>query len=277
MNKYKKLEHLIRQELIDFGCNKLVTFDNLEKLDRREQRFKLTPHYHLKELLIYFFSVLTRLVLPCKRDIVIYDNFDNKGNDEGLERFYQKVRKGHNLTPHLSKLVFELDQGRLNDPMLSEWGIYHFHIPVNDGKKFFVNRTNQLLFAIVTQTEFVPIDIQPHANETGTYEPWVDVDIFEKLEKHYPQAIQHLKQRAGLQPLTFEQRKALRRKNGNTYVITNSGNEYIPPGFGSVASGHPMQVITKVDQNMWFLEHHLKDTDEIAFDESFNLIARNTL
>lgn len=277
MDKYQQLESLIRQELIGFGCQKLVTFDKLEKLDRRDERFKLTPHYHLNELLIYFFSVLTRLVLPCKRDVIVYDDFDNKGQDMGIKRLYEKVKEGHSVIPHLSKFVFELDQGRLNDPMLSEWGIYHFHIPENDGRKYFVNRTNQLLFAIVTQTEFVPLDVQPHVNELGTYEPWIDVDIFEKLERYYPQAIQHLKQREGVRPLTFEQRRALRRKNGNTNVITNSGNEYAPPSFGSAASGHPIQVIIKVDQIMWSLEHHLKDTDEIVFDANYNLITKNAL
>jgi hypothetical protein len=277
VDKYQQLENLIRQELIGFGCKKLVTYDKLEKLDRRDERFKLTPHYHLNELMIYFYSVLTRLVLPCKRDVIIYDGFDNKVQDTGLERLYEKVKEGHNLIPHLSKLVFELDQGRLNDPMLAEWGIYHFHIPDNDGNKFFVNRTNQLLFAIVTQTEFIPLDIQPHDNELGTYEPWVDVDIFEKLERYYPQAIQHFKQREDVQPLTFEQRRALRTKNGNTNVITNSGNEYVPPSFGSTASGHPMSVITKVYHNMLLLKHDLNDIDEIVFDANYNLIARNAL
>lgn len=277
VNKYQKLENLIRQELKSLGCKKLVSFDKLEKLDRRKEQFKLAPHYHLNELVIYFFSVLTRLVLPLKRDVIVYDGFDNKGQDTGLEMLYEKVRNGQNVIPHLSTLVFEVDQGRLNDPMLSEWGIFHFHIPENEGSKFFVNRTNYLLFAIVTQTEFVPLDIQPHADELGTYEPWVDVDIFEKLERYYPRAIQHLKQREGVQPLTFEQRRTLRKKGYNTSVITNSGNEYVPPGFGSTVSGHPMSVIRKVDQTMLWLEHKFKDTDDIVFDSNYNLTVRNAL
>ena len=277
VDKYQQFENLIRKELKLLGCQKSVTFSKLEKLDSREEKFKLAPHYHLNELAIYFYSVLSRLIFPLKRDVVVYEGFDDKGQSRGLERFYEKVKAGQNIVPHLSKLVFEMDQGKLNDPMLAEWGIFHFHIPESDGNKFFVKRTNHLLFAIVTQNELVPLDIQPHSNELGTYEPWVDVDIFEKIERYYPQSIQHLKQRDGVSPLTFEQRRTLRRKGYNTSVITSSGNEYASPGLGSTSSGHPMPVIMKVDQNMMCLEHIIKETDEIMFDSNYNITTRNAL
>lgn len=157
--------------------------------------------------------------------------------------------------------------------MLNEWSIYHFHIPPSDGIGSFVIRSNDLLFAILTEDHFIFLDIQPHSDKTGTYEPWVDVGIIEKIEEHYPELLEQYYVGDGRTPLTPEQRKNLRSRNANTNIITTNGKEYRIPGCGTVAAGLPVNAIIKGDMARKFIESLSGDSSlKLAFDADFNLV-----
>lgn len=269
-------EKLIRGELLNLGCNRQLTDNQLKRSDRRDQSITDSlKDYELSLLSQFFYSVVNRLFVTEPREIVEYSNFDYKGNDVGITRLKKKIIEGDNLVPHLSKRIFEVDQARMNDPMLNEWGIYHFHVPDIDGNGWFVKRTDDLLFAIVTEGQFIFIDINTHSSTTGTYEPWADLNIIEKIEDHYPELLSQYYVGDGKTPLTSEQRQNLRVKNCNTNIITTKGREYRHPGLGTVSAGLPIQSIVYSDMAMDLvdrLEEANKNSGLLLFDGSYRLI-----
>lgn len=277
MDLKKQYELLMRSELKALGCNKQFTDEQLNKKDRRDSSFKSGNDYELFLLSNLFYSVVYRLFKQKPRQVVKYQGFDDKGNLAGIQNLERKIASGESLAPHLSKYIFDIDQARNNDPMLNEWSVYHFHIPPSDGNRSFVTRSKGLLFAIVTDDQFIFLDVQPHSDSTGTYEPWVDISIIEKIESNYPDLIQPYYLGDGRTPLTNEERKNLRARNGNTNIITTSGKEYRIPGCGSVSAGLPVNSIGQGDIATRFIDDILhngsSDSVTLSFDENYQLVA----
>lgn len=275
MDLKAQYEQLMRSELRSLGCNRQFTDDQLKKKDKRDS--SLTSNiqdYELSLLSNLFYSIIHRLFVQKPRQIIKYPEFDDKGNAVGIANLERKIVNGESLIPHLSKLIFDTDQSSNNDPMLNEWSIHHFHIPPNDGNGTFVTRSSDLLFAIVTEDQFIFLDVQPHSDSTGTYEPWIDVGIIEKIEEHYPTLLEQHYIGDGRTPLTQEQRKALRSKNDNTNIITTCGKEYRTPGFGSVAAGLPVSSIIKGDRASALIESlPAEPAVQLKFDTNYNLVA----
>jgi hypothetical protein len=277
MDLKRQYEQLMRSELKLLGCNKQLTDEQLKKKDRRDNSITSNiQNYELSLLSNLFYSIVHRLFVQKPRQVVKYKGFDEKGNSAGIANLERKITNGDSLIPHLSKLIFDADQARNNDPMLNEWSIYHFHIPPSDGNGSFVTRSNDLLFAILTEDHFIFLDIQPHSDNTGTYEPWVDVGIIEKIEEHYPELLEQYYVGDGRTPLTPEQRKNLRSRNANTNIITTHGKEYRIPGCGTVAAGLPVNSIIKGDMASAFIESLSGGSSlKLAFDENFNLVTES--
>lgn len=277
MDLKKQYEMLMRNELKALGCNKQFTDEQLKKKDRRDNFFKGGNDYELSLLSNLFYSVVYRLFKQKPRQVVKYQGFDDKGNSAGIQNLERKIVNGESLVPHLSKYIFDIDQARNNDPMLNEWSIYHFHIPPSDGDGSFVTRSKDLLFAIVTDDQFIFLDVQPHSNSTGTYEPWIDISIIEKIEFNYPDLIQPYCLGEGRTPLTNEQRKNLRARNCNTNIITTSGKEYRIPDCGSVSAGLPVNSIRQGDMATSFIDNILNNTSSnsvtLSFDKNYQLVA----
>lgn len=277
MDLKRQYEQLMRSELKLLGCNKQLTDEQLKKKDRRDNSIASNiQDYELSLLSNLFYSIVHRLFVQKPRQVVKYQGFDEKGNSTGIANLERKITNGDSLIPHLSKLIFDADQARNNDPMLNEWSIYHFHIPPSDGNGSFVTRSNDLLFAILTEDYFIFLEIQPHSDNTGTYEPWVDVRIIEKIEEHYPELLEQYYVGDGRTPLTPEQRKNLRSRNANTNIITTNGKEYRIPGCGTVAAGLPVNSIIKGDMAIAFIESLSGDSSlKLAFDANFNLVTES--
>lgn len=273
MNHYiNEYEKLIRSTLQNLGCKKELTDNQLRINGRQPENLKNNiSHYGISQLSQFFCSVMHRLIKNKPRDILVYPKFDYKGREIGINKLKEKVIKGEALTPNLSKLIFDVPQSKKNDPLLNEWGIHHFHIPEKDGNQTFVNRTDNLLFAIVTDANFILLDVLPHSNETNTYVPWADTKIIEKVEIYYPYMIKPYFIKSGVPPLTSEQRNILRSKNGNTNIITGGGNEYSSPGLGSMASGLPMDSLIQSDKNICFLATLKEPNITLVFDENYQL------
>lgn len=275
MDRKIEYEELLRKTLKKIGCEKALTYEQLKKYDKRKLSIiSKIPDYDLSLLSKYFYSVIARIIPIKKRSVILYENFDFKDCKIGMLNLIDIVEKGKSILPYLSKDIFDIDQSTKNDPMLYEWGIYHFHIPEELGAKYFVKRTNQLLFAIVADDYFIPLDILPHPKGCDTYQPWIDVNMISIIEKNYYELLKPLFIGSGRKPLSLIQRKVLRSKNGNTNIITNSGNEYRVPGYGLVGSGLPTSSIIKSDISMIFVKKLTENnniTQKLAFDRNYKL------
>ena len=77
--------------------------------------------------------------------------------------------------------------------------------------------------------------------------------------------------KSGAKPLTSDERNSIRSKNGNTHIITDSGNEYKPPGLGSMSSGLPMNSLRESGISISFISAIQESNKKLIFDENYRL------
>jgi hypothetical protein len=90
----------------------------------------------------YFFESLRRKLAPQARTLKIADDFQCPvREDAGWKALRDKVQKGEDLNPHLSKGHASLFN---NDGLLAEWGVHHFHLGTEPDRDnpYYVERTN---------------------------------------------------------------------------------------------------------------------------------------
>ena len=76
-----------------------------------------------------------------------------------------KFRRGEDINPHLSKLIFRKD---FTDHLFSDWGIYHLHLSMISESGYFMKRSDSLLFVIIHEPCVHFIDIRPHGEDLST-------------------------------------------------------------------------------------------------------------
>ncbi len=130
-------------------------------------------------LLIVFLSWRMRFVPEVPRLVTIADSAKLDGRWPGLQSqikpFLEKVRKGTDLTPHLSLGAWRkgytpaaAQPGKVSDRwadkdfLLNVMGFHHFHLGTTLEKGGFVTRTDEVLFGQVTRDAFHVLGIFDH-------------------------------------------------------------------------------------------------------------------
>jgi len=134
----------------------------------------------LTHLLIDYLNWAVRHVHPRPRTTQVRPAVtnDNRWNDlkPAIEALLGKVRRGESLEAHLSKEAFTAGYASRNqakktsvnawadkDFVLNTMGYHHFHLGQNVQSNGLVTRTNDVLFARVSQSEFVAIALFDHS------------------------------------------------------------------------------------------------------------------
>lgn len=159
--------------------------------------------------------------------------------EDGWRALKDRVEGGEDLSPNLSKLIEDLSD---TDPMLNDWGVYHFHLGKEMHGKF-VNRTGPLLFALLVDDAFYAIGIFAHGS-------WANQGIVEIIHRNWPTVIERDKVRGDISPtqLTQKQRGGLRKSGGNAMVTVSDGTSYFPIGGGFAGSGFNLQACIEIDR-----------------------------
>jgi hypothetical protein len=132
---------------------------------------------------IQYFNVEHRFIKPKPRKVVKHTGFTCPEADaEGLETFLEKVENGGELMRHASTKIMKADYA---DALLNDWYIHHFHLGLTIGKKGFIKRTKNVLFAIVTHDAVCCIGVQPHDDDHGK-EPWSQKSLLRVVHEHWP-------------------------------------------------------------------------------------------
>jgi hypothetical protein len=129
----------------------------------------------MAKLLIHYLNWVMRYVPPRPRKVHIesaaYNDRRWKSLRPNIEFFLNKVRKGEDLTPHLSINPHtrgytpensSADRWSDKDFLLNVMGYHHFHLGLTLEAKGFVARTNEVLFAKITRDSFVVVAILNH-------------------------------------------------------------------------------------------------------------------
>lgn len=177
-----------------------------------------------------YYNAKQRIPETCKRKVEVSDAFSCP---EELEQDWQslkaKIENGDDLKPYLSKLVTKAAK---QDHMLSDWGIYHFHLGTIMGNGGFINRTGPLLFARLTSDTFYAVDVYNHG-------AWVDTTVLEIIHRNWPSSIAvYRNDGLSYSNPNDEQRASFREQHINAFYTANDGTVYVPVGGGVMTSGN---------------------------------------
>jgi|HubBroStandDraft_6_1064221.scaffolds.fasta_scaffold245043_2 hypothetical protein len=200
-----------------------------------------------RDVPIYFFESHRRRLASRPRLLKIADDFQCPTVDQvGWTALQKKVTKGADLNPHLSERHSNITHF---DGLLAEWQVHHFHLGTDFDPKNpqYVTRTGSLVFALVDDNSFCAINVFPHRTH------WEEVGIVESIHRNWPDMISKYRVK-GVTPETLDknQRRALRKHNGNVLVGTKDGTVYVPIGGGVVGSGAKMECVMSADK--WCIE-----------------------
>ena len=178
-----------------------------------------------------------------------------------IEAIHSCFEEGADLSKFLSKRASD---SRSNDPLLSDFGVHHFHLGTKSHPNArHVQRTDDLLFVFVQPLDAYFLDVRNHPNRNDPSDfGWCDVELLTIIDANWPEALDPFIVR-GVQgtTLTDEQRMVLRTKNTN--LVTQIGAKAIaPPGGGMLANGSNLKsrfqgdkLLAQVDHIEQLIEH----------------------
>ena len=133
----------------------------------------------LSTLFVHYTNWAVRYVPPRKRTVTIEAEAQNDSRWKTLKTniysFLNKVEAGEDITPHLSLLPhtkgytpkstkrLPRDGWADKDLLLNVMGYHHFHLGIKTEKDGFIERTDDLIFAKISRTEFTVICICDHS------------------------------------------------------------------------------------------------------------------
>jgi hypothetical protein len=207
-----------------------------------------------EEVTILFFNAQMRLVEPRARTIHESPGLAIPQHlAAAYATFLAKVRQGDDLRPHLSSLVTKADR---DDALLNDWGIHHFHLGTQVGPKGFVDRTGELLFAMVREGDFYVVSLFNHDLFSAQA-------VLESAHASWPQLIASWR-RDGFQlaaPLSDSERKEARGAGLLAFTQMKDGTLYASPGGGYATSKRSTEAVTRSDRTMttiWDLEEKVR-------------------
>ncbi len=171
---------------------------------------------------------------------------------------------GRPVVPYLSRRV---NDSRTKDGLLWDYGMHHFHLSLKLEASGVVERSDYLLFAIVTEGDAYFVDVRAHQDPEKML--WVRQDLLEITHRNWPDLInsQVLRGVTG-DCLTDNEKKELRRKNIN-HAPALGGKAIAPLGGGMTVAGNSILYTMWADR----LVHELKRHESVLHSEAAALTA----
>lgn len=183
----------------------------------------------------------------------------------GYQHFKQAAAAGNDLKPYLSTRIGDPD---FADLMFYDWGIYHFHLGTGIDDRGFINRTDELLFAVSdprSSTMYL-IDIHPHSGAFSNQ------DLLRVLEENWPNVVDRYTLN-GVTGLSYnasdEEIHELRKSGVNVMIQTPGGRVLAPMGGGITTAGTSVQHRMETDRAI----KEIRQYEKIVTDNRDNLSA----
>lgn len=155
----------------------------------------------------------------------------------GEQQFLDKVARGDDLRPHQSTL---LTNATFDDGMLNDFGIQHFHLGTgpHPSRPGFVERTGDLLYAVVKPDDFYAIGIYTH-------DDWAKLEPLDIMQDRFPDVFSGSVVKGAVDLAstpTDAEVKNLRKHNVNVITKRADGTIQAPPGGGQTLGGDSVLV-----------------------------------
>jgi hypothetical protein len=190
-----------------------------------------------RECSLRWISWQRRFVEIGKRQIHQARNFSCPPSMQpGLMQLDAAVRNGDPLWQWQSKLI---DRQNYEDGMLNDFGILHFHLGENFDPDGYIERTGELLFAVVAKDHFYELGVFDHTS-------WHELDLLEIIETNWPSLLTPFTipvLSVSSTPKTKEDVRLLRKANINSSFTLQSGRIILPPGGGQASDGTSAEAV----------------------------------
>jgi hypothetical protein len=210
------------------------------KNDLAASGFALAGNESEEDIFISYGNWDIRRVRPRKRTVSLSKQFSCPSDlAVGLKAVKEKLERGENVNPHLSRNLKKLDY---NDLMLNDWGIHHFHLGTVLESDGFAKRTGPVLFAIVREDATYFIGVFSHGS-------WARKDLVQVVHENWPELIARYKitRVTPKDQIGDAEIKAARAKHVNTLLQMDDGSVYAPVGGGFMSDGTAMSVMLRMD------------------------------
>ena len=176
-----------------------------------------------------------RSILPYPRIVHIpyYFSYPLQFNT-AINDLFNDVILGMPIKKYQSK---QINNPSALDAMLFDWNIHHFHLRKSQIGLFDVERTENLLFAIVMPLDFYCLAVGKHGD-------WCDKRLLNIALENWPYLLApyRIKGNVGTFP-TSDDYKKLRKACINNIISLSDGNCYFPLGGGLTTNGFSQKVV----------------------------------
>ena len=186
------------------------------------------------DLLLLYCKDLMLSIPPFPRNVKFSKQFECPSEyKKALEEFVQKVKNGEDLTPFMSERVRKNLDG--NDMLLSDWGIYHFHLTRRFRQDGTARRSEYQIFACCDNESMYFIQIYRHDKKCL----YSQEDLLRIVKENWPDLLSKY-QLNEINPsnekVNSEEREQLRNAHIMTMTVINK-NVYFSPGGGYASDG----------------------------------------
>jgi len=218
---------------------------------------KISDYGNEHDYAIAWFKWQRRLIIKKTRILKKSKEFNcPKNRINGHKKLEEAISNGFDLSPWLSISIKKL---KYEDEMLNDWGIHHLHLGENKKTDGFIERTNELLFAVFTNDTCYEIGIFKHGD-------WSEIDLLEIINNNFPELInsKKLKGIVDIQysPKTRKEILDLRKAHVCYLIKLSDGSILLPPGGGVATDGSSIDAVTIADYWGHIFRKAEKDIEE---------------
>ena len=207
---------------------------------RRDMAVKGHEVAHVRDddhaAIMLYYKIWRYTIEPRPRQVLKATGFEHPPQyNLGIQQLEQAILNGTPLTPYRSKSIATAAS---DDDLFDYWQIHHFHLGSKLRDDGFVKRTKGILFCRIEDTQAYFIKIAPHGRSVPP--PWAKQELVEIIHENWPDTISsaRVSNVSSLAvKLNDEDRRALRRANGVTFLDMADGTIYIEPGIGRTMGG----------------------------------------
>jgi hypothetical protein len=196
-----------------------------------------TPSTNQEDVSMQYFNLIRRLITVVPRKVLIAKEFKSPPELElGLNYVKEKIERGKDLRPHLSRKIVDLDY---DDDLLNDWDIHHLHLGTIQEIDGFVKRTGPVLFVRFDEQNAYLINVMGHGS-------WTKQEMIRIIHRNWPESIERfrLKVVVGLnKSVTDKDIKAFRAAHVVSLIEPEPNVIYVPPGMGLTAAGIGVEVV----------------------------------
>jgi len=275
-NKFKKCcAEKINAEWVGANFLEDLRIAIIEEMKHRGFSIRKKKQNSIDEVSRIYFNLLKRLPKAKPRQVHRSRELTDKILTDALATVLNTIadfsQRGNSLQPFLHRL---LEHSDFNDRLLNDWGVLHFHLggvtPESDG---YVSRSNDLLFAFVTDTDFYMLDIMSHPPldrlpPASTSTSWAAHELIEVLHRNWPAVIARYRvPDEGMGHLLSDAERADMRAGGVVACTKLAdGTVYFPPGGGYMTTGLSKNVLVESDKLLDYMQTLERDMRSRAED-----------